>query len=101
MVKILKLILFKILFGSWSWVLIKLDLNADNRPKFVETVFLDDVNFKTVTRSVIETLIKIEIKFEFLMTFFSDNASYMVKAFKSLKPMLFNSIHVTYFAHIV
>ena len=87
--------------SAYQIILIKLDIKADNRPKLVETVFLDDVNFETVTRSVIETLIKMEIKFEFVMAFISDNASYMVKAFKSLKPMLLNSIHVTCFAHIV
>jgi len=82
-------------------ILIKLDFNADTRPKLVQTIFLEDVNYETVTRSIIECLIEMEIKFQNVMAFISDNASYMLKAFKSLKTMLFNCTHVACFAHII
>ncbi|CAF1054974.1 unnamed protein product [Brachionus calyciflorus] len=42
-----------------------------------------------------------EIKFQNVMAFISDNASYMSKAFKSLKTILFNCTHVACFAHII
>ncbi|CAF0973145.1 unnamed protein product [Brachionus calyciflorus] len=82
-------------------ILIKLDFNADIRPKLVQTIFLEDVNYETVTRSIIECLIEMEIKFQNVMVFISDNASYMLKAFKSLKTILFNCTHVACFAHII
>ncbi|CAF1088815.1 unnamed protein product [Brachionus calyciflorus] len=82
-------------------ILIKLDYNADTRPKLFQTIFLEDVKYETVTRSIIEYLIEMEIKFQNVMAFISDNASYMLKAFKSLKTMLFNCTRVACFAHII
>jgi len=83
-------------------IFIKLDLNVDNKPKLVDTVFLDDVNFETVSRALVDCLVKMEVKFQNVMAFISDNASYMIKAFKScLKTLLYNCTHVTCFAHIV
>lgn len=83
-------------------ILIKLDLNYDNRPKLVDTLFLEAVNFETVSRSIIDCLVKMNIKFQNVMAFISDNASYMTKAFKfCLKTILFNATHVTCFAYII
>lgn len=65
-------------------------------------MFLDKVNYGTVSSAIIQSLVKIKIDFSNVVTFTTDNASYMLKAFNTvLKPVLFNCSHVTCFAHIV
>ncbi|CAF0953922.1 unnamed protein product [Brachionus calyciflorus] len=45
-------------------IFIKLDLNVDNKPKLVDTVFLEDVNYETVSRAY--TRYNIKDQFEFV-----------------------------------
>ncbi|CAF1017760.1 unnamed protein product [Brachionus calyciflorus] len=42
-------------------IFIKLYLNVDNKPKLVDTVFLDEVNFETVSRALVDCLVKMEV----------------------------------------
>lgn len=83
-------------------ILIKLDLKVDSSPKLIDTIFLECVNYQTVARSVLNSLIKMKINFENVISFTTDNATYMIKAFNTvLKPILFNATHITCFAHII
>ncbi|CAF1026299.1 unnamed protein product [Brachionus calyciflorus] len=80
----------------------KLDFNTDPNPKLIDTCFLETVDYSTISRAVVNALIKINVDFNNVMSFITDNASYMLKAFKTtIKTLMPNCTHVTCFAHII
>lgn len=75
---------------------------ANKPPVLLETVYLQETNYKTVSQAVLKTLNKFEIELDNVYTFVTDNASYMIKAYDSvLGNVLPNSRHVTCAAHIL
>lgn len=80
------------------------DLNSFLRrePVLLDTVYLEETNFKTVSQAVVKTLNKYEIQFENVYSYVTDNASYMYKSYNSvLVNLLPNSRHSTCVAHII
>ena len=75
---------------------------ANCRALLVNTEFLNAVNNSTMAQVVIRSLTNINIEFDNVLAFVSDNASYMKKCFQDgLKGILRNAHHVTCWAHIV
>ncbi|CAF1093855.1 unnamed protein product [Brachionus calyciflorus] len=71
-------------------------------PVLLDTVYLEEVNFRTVSQAVIKTLNKYDINFDNVFSFVSDNASYMFKSYNNvLINLLPNSHHTTCVAHII
>ena len=68
----------------------------------VNTEFLQQVDNSTMAQVVIRSLANMNVGFNDVLTFVSDNAAYMKKCFKDgLKGILPNAVHVTCWAHIV
>jgi len=76
---------------------------ADNcRPLLVNTEFLEEVNNSTMSQVVIRTLSNLNVDFNDVLAFISDNAAYMKKCFTDrLKGILPNTVHITCWVHIV
>jgi len=74
---------------------------ADNcRPLLVNTEFLEEVNNSTMSQVVIRTLSNLNVDFNDVLAFISDNAAYMKKCFTDrLKGILPNTVHITCWAH--
>ncbi|CAG8500199.1 6918_t:CDS:2, partial [Scutellospora calospora] len=72
-----------------------------NTTKLVKTEHLDIVNNTTITQLVMKTLQFYNIPFENIIFFISDNASYMVKAFSVLSPLITQMKHNRCLAHIL
>ena len=71
-------------------------------PYLANTVFMDKCDHATVSQAVIKTLNDIGVDSENVVSFNTDNAAYMLKAFKTILTHLFpNSIHITCLSHIV
>lgn len=71
-------------------------------PLAADIVFIDRVNFNTVSQAVISCLNSYNINFSDVWAFVTDSASYMKKAFNTMLHGLFpNSIHVTCLAHLL
>ncbi len=72
-----------------------------NKTKLVNTIFLEVVNYTTISQSFINTINSYNISFDNIIFYISDNASYMKKAFTSiLSPLIPQLFHNTCFAHI-
>jgi len=72
-----------------------------NKTKLVNTIFLEVVNYTTISQSFINTINSYNISFDNIIFYISDNASYMKKAFTSiLSPLISQLFHNTCFAHI-
>ncbi|XP_060777572.1 uncharacterized protein LOC132886657 isoform X2 [Neoarius graeffei] len=66
------------------------------------TIFLDVCNHSTVSMSVVKTLQEFDIANENVIVFDTDNAAYMLKAYReALKSLFPQSIHITCTAHIM
>lgn len=71
-------------------------------PLAADLVFLERVNFSTVSQAVISCLNCYNIKFSDVWAFVTDSASYMKKAFNTILHDLFpNSKHITCLAHLL
>ncbi len=67
----------------------------------VDTVFMDKCDHSTVSQAIIKVLHEYEIKSENVISFNTDNAAYMLKAFNTVLTNLFaNSVHITCLSHI-
>uniref|UniRef100_H3B835 HAT C-terminal dimerisation domain-containing protein n=1 Tax=Latimeria chalumnae TaxID=7897 RepID=H3B835_LATCH len=67
----------------------------------LNVLFLDSVNFKSVSQAIWETLDKFEVPFD-RITVVVDNAMYMKKVWEqNLKPLFLNAVHVTCNAHLL
>lgn len=78
------------------------DESGKIRSYLVDIVFLEKCNHSTVANAVVSALNDFGVKQEDVISFDSDNAAYMLKAYKSaLKALFPNSIHVTCLAHIM
>ena len=67
-----------------------------------DTIFLNEYNHLTISQSVIATLRDFSIAFNDVVSFNTDSAAYMVKAFKSiLSPLYPMAVHITCMAHIL
>ena len=67
-----------------------------------DTIFLTECNHHNVSQSVIATLRDFSIAFNDVVSFNTDNAAYMAKAFKSiLSPLYPMADHSTCMAHIL
>ncbi len=67
----------------------------------MNTIFLEVVNYTTISQSFINTINSYNISFDNIIFYISDNASYMKKAFTSiLSPLIPQLFHNTCFAHI-
>jgi len=66
-----------------------------------DTVFLEKTNHSTVSQAVLKAIQDYGIDFENVVSFDTDNASYMKTAYNTVFKSLFpNAIHVTCLAHI-
>ena len=77
--------------------------NAKNRRRansvyVANTIFLTECNHQTVSQSVIATLRDFSIAFNAVVSFYTNNASYMVKSI--LSPLYPMAIHITCIEHI-
>lgn len=73
-----------------------------DRPVLADLVFLERVNFTTVSQALIRCLSNNLVDFNNVWAIVSDGASYMKKAFSDIFKGLFpNSTHVTCFAHLL
>ncbi|CAF0992663.1 unnamed protein product, partial [Brachionus calyciflorus] len=73
-----------------------------NSPALLDTVYLEEVTFRTVSQAVIKRLNKYDINFENVFSFVSDNTSYMFKSYNNVSiNLVSNSHHTTYVAHII
>ena len=71
-------------------------------PLAADIVFLERVNFNTVSQAVISCLNSYNINFDDVWAFVTDSASYMKKAFNTILHGLFpNSRHITCLAHLL
>ena len=66
----------------------------------VKTSFLNVVNNTTISQLVISTLAFYDILFNNIILFITDNASYMLAAFRVLSSLIPQLKHNTCFAHI-
>lgn len=67
----------------------------------VDLVYLEEVNSITVSQAIVQCLNKYNVEFNKVSSFVTDNASYMTKAYKTLKGLLPNCVHITCNAHIM
>ena len=72
-----------------------------NKTKLVKTSFLNVVNNTTISQLVITTLTFYNISFNNVILFITDNASYMLVAFRVLSSLIPQLKHSTCFAHIL
>ncbi|RXN06484.1 CGG triplet repeat-binding 1 [Labeo rohita] len=71
-------------------------------PVAADLIFLDRVNFSTVSQAVISCLNTNNINFNDVWAFVTDSASYMKKAYNTILHGLFpNASHVTCLAHLL
>lgn len=71
-------------------------------PVAADLVFLDRVNFSTVSQAVISCLNSNNIDFNDVWAFVTDSASYMKKAYNTILYGLFpNAVHITCLAHLL
>ncbi|RXN07774.1 H-2 class II histocompatibility E-S beta chain-like protein [Labeo rohita] len=71
-------------------------------PVAADLIFLDRVNFSTVSQAVISCLNTNNINFNDIWAFVTDSASYMKKAYNTILHGLFpNASHVTCLAHLL
>ncbi len=71
-------------------------------PVAADLIFLDCVNFSTVSQAVISCLNSNNANFNDVWAFVTDSASYMKKAYKTILHGLFpNANHVTCLAHLL
>jgi len=75
---------------------------ASNKCFLADTMFLEQTNNTTVSQAVIRTVTDYGLDFNSIRIFCTDNAAYMLKAFKDTLSVVFpNCIHITCFAHIM
>ncbi|GFO17258.1 3'-5' ssDNA/RNA exonuclease tatd [Plakobranchus ocellatus] len=68
----------------------------------LSTRFLEATNSSSVAAAVVSTLVEFQVDFSNVVTFNSDNVSYMKKAYREvLRGLMPNSTHVTCMAHIM
>lgn len=81
---------------------LELDEKGLIRAYVVDTVFLETCNHQTVSQAVVKTLQDYGVENENVIAFETDNAAYMIKAYKTVLKVLFpNSLHITCMAHIM
>jgi hypothetical protein len=66
----------------------------------LDTIELNECNAQTVAREVVQSLNSQGLAFDKLFGFISDNASYMLSAFKTISIVCPNAIHLTCWSHI-
>lgn len=66
-----------------------------------EVVYLKQVNGVTVSQAILTCLANFGISYDDVSAVVTDNASYMLKAFEKMEPVLPNAIHCTCNAHII
>lgn len=67
-----------------------------------DTVFLEECNHSTVSVAVVKCLQEYCIANDDVVVFNTDNAAYMIKAYKAALQSLFpNSVHITCMAHVM
>uniref|UniRef100_H3B847 DUF659 domain-containing protein n=1 Tax=Latimeria chalumnae TaxID=7897 RepID=H3B847_LATCH len=67
-----------------------------------DCVYLDAVNYTTVSQAIIKTISKYRADFDKVSAFISDNATYMTKSFKSvLQGLMPNAVHIICNAYII
>lgn len=68
----------------------------------VNTDFLTEVNNVSIAQLIIHTLTEVNVHFNDVVAFVTDNAAYMKKCFRdNLRGLLPNAVHVTCWAHIL
>lgn len=78
----------------------KLDLNC-NKPFLTNTVYLSAVNNETVAKAVVETVSHLDISFNNVLAFNSNNVKFMQNAYNDHMRVLFpDSRHIGCYAHI-
>ena len=81
---------------------VELDVFSECKPYLVDTVFLTEANFQTVSQAILKCLNKYCIDYENVLAYGSDNVAYMNKSWKAvLCNILTNGRHVTCNAHII
>ena len=74
----------------------------EDKTYLLGSVFLTQaVCGENVASSVIDILHEMNMQRENMITFVTDNAAYMKSAFKILKPLCINAIHMVCFCHIL
>lgn len=69
---------------------------------FADAVFMDKCNHNTVAQQVVRVIQSYGIDYDDVVVFNTDNAAYMLKAYKSVLKALFPiSVHITCLAHII
>lgn len=80
----------------------KLDFKYGTVPKLLDTIFLNEVNYQTISKSILDTIYMYGINTADVVAFISDNGSCMKKAYNSGLKLLFpSSTHIRCFAHIM
>lgn len=75
---------------------------SNNTCYLADTLFLDQTNNVTVSQSVIKVVTDYCIDFNKIRIFCTDNAAYMLKAFRDTLSVIFpNCVHITCFAHLM
>lgn len=73
----------------------------ENQTKLVKTHFLETVTYRTISKIVIDTIYFYNISYDNIILLITDNASYMIKAFKDiLSPLIPTLYHNTCLAHV-
>lgn len=67
----------------------------------VDTEFMDKCDHSTVSQAVIKVLHDYDIEANNVISYNTDNAAYMLKAFRTILTYLFpNAVHITCLSHI-
>jgi len=75
---------------------------VSNKCFLADTIFLQQTNNTTVSQAVIRTVTDYGLDFNSIRIFCTDNAAYMLKAFKDTLSVVFpNCVDITCFAHIM
>jgi len=72
-----------------------------NQTKLVATEYVIVANNTTISQIILSSLQKYQISFDDVLLFITDNASYMVKTFKNLSPIMLQMKHNNCLAHIM
>ena len=68
---------------------------------FVDSTFMDKCDHSTVSLAITKVLHDYEVQSKNVISFTTDNATFMLKAFnKALTNFFANSVHITYLSHI-
>jgi len=81
---------------------LRVDEDGNLRAFLVDTVLLNTAHHRSVSQSVVKVLQQYDISNENVIVINTDNAAYMLKAYKECLSVLYpNAIHITCVAHIM